>query len=377
MNPVLITAGENSGEKYGAELVRQFKKKHPSADFFGIGGKNMEKEGVEILFPITDLAVTGLVEVISHIPRIKKIFKQLEKAIIQKKPNAAILIDSPDFNLRMAKILKKYDIPVYYYISPTVWAWRKNRLKLIKKTVRKMLLIFPFEEDIYRSHNIPAVYVGHPLREKVKIRLAKEDFFKKYDLDQRKKLITLLPGSRKNEIKNHMPVLRESLKSISREYEVQYVLLLAENLEKELVSEYISNGIDDIKLITENGYEAMAYSDLILSSCGSANLEAALLETPIITFYRLSPLTYNLGIKLIKIKNYSIVNILVENKIIPELIQRDFTPEKLFSETKKILDSVEIRTTMIKQLKKIKNILGEKIASQNAANELGKLIIDI
>ena len=239
-----------------------------------------------------------------------------------------------------------------------------------------MLLIFPFEEEIYRKQNIPAVYVGHPLKEKVKVTLTKEAFFKKFCLDDKKKLITLLPGSRNNEINKHMPVLSESLKIISREYEVQFVLLLAENLEKELISEYIPDEIEDITLISENGYDAMAYSDLILSSCGSANLEAALLETPIITFYRLSSLTYNLGVRLVKIKNYSIVNILGGKKIIPELIQRDFTPETLFSETKKILDSATIRSTMIHQLKKIKEILGEKIASQNVANELERLIID-
>jgi lipid-A-disaccharide synthase len=221
------------------------------------------------------------------------------------------------------------------------------------------------------------MYVGHPLREKVKVNLTKEEFFNKYGLDKRKKLITLLPGSRYNEIKKHMPVLCESLKRIGGEYEVQFVLLIAENLEKQLISEHIPDGIDNITLITENGYEAMAFSDLILASCGSANLEAALLETPIITFYKLSSLTYNLGVKLIKIKNYSIVNILVGKKIIPELIQRDFTPENLYSEAKKILDSAKIRSIMTQQLKKIKNILGEKIASQNAANELEKLIIDI
>jgi len=371
---ILIVAGENSGEKYGASLVYQFKKINPLFTFFGIGGKQMSAEGVEIISPMEGLSVVGAIEIISHLPRIKRIFDRIKRETLIRRPVASVLIDSPDFNIRLAKILKKLSIPVLYYISPTVWAWRKGRLKTIKKTVDKMLLIFPFEERIYESRQIPAVYVGHPLKERVKISLTKEEFFEKHRLDPEKKLITVLPGSRKSEIKYHLPVLVKSIQKILKEYPVQSVLVLAENLNRNMLSDYISPDHDHIKIITDDNYEAIASSDVVLSSCGTANLEAALLETPLISFYRLSPFTYYAGVRFIRIKNYSIVNILVGEKIIPELIQRHFTSENIYKETKKIFDSAEIRSEMISNFKKIKNILGTKRASPNAARELEKLI---
>ncbi len=288
---ILIIAGENSGENYGAGLVRQFKGKNPFIEFFGIGGKHMADEGVDLLFSIKELSVVGIVEIISHLPRIKRIFAGLRKEIKHRKPLAAVLIDSPDFNLRLAKILRKLSIPVLYYISPTIWAWRKSRLKTIKKRVTKMMLIFPFEEEIYNKYNIPAVYVGHPLKERIKTSLSKEEFFRKYEIVTDRKLIALLPGSRKSEIKYHMPVLFEGLSRIKRECDVQFLLLLAENLDRSFISNFIPSNFKKVKIISEDRHEAIKFSDLILSSCGTANLESALLETPLISFYRVSSAT--------------------------------------------------------------------------------------
>jgi len=377
MNSILIIAGENSGEKYGADLVREFKKLSPSFSFFGIGGKQMAKEGVELIFSIEKLGVVGVFEIISHLPRIKKIFDRINKEVKERQPKAAVLIDSPDFNLRLAKRLKRFSIPILYYISPTVWAWREGRLRTIKKTVTRMMLIFPFEERIYEEHRIPAVYVGHPLKGKVKASFPREEFFKKYGLDLQKELISLLPGSRKSEIKYHMPVLTEALELIKSERDVQLILLLAESLDKDFIRSFIPPLLKQIKIISEDHYEAMASSDLILSACGTANLEAALLETPLIAFYRISPLTYFFGYKLAKlakIENFSIVNILAGKRIIPELIQQDFSAENIFAEAKKILSSHEVGLEMKSHFKSIKTLLGEKIASQNAAQELEGLL---
>jgi lipid-A-disaccharide synthase len=374
MASILIIAGENSGEKYGAGLVHQFKKLNPSFSFFGIGGKHMSAEGVEIIFPMEKLAVVGAIEVISHLPRLKMIFGQLEKEISERRPVASVLIDSPDFNLRLAKKIKKLSIPVLYYISPTVWAWRKGRLKIIKRAVDKILLIFPFEEKIYESYGIPATYIGHPLQERVQINLSKENFLQKHELNSQKKLITLLPGSRKSEVKYHMPVLAKAIQKIRKEIPAQFILVLAENIDEYSLSRHVPTGSDHLRVLTEDHYESIAHSDLVLSCCGTANLESALLETPFISFYRLSPLTYYAGVKFIRIKNYSIVNILAGNKIVPELIQRDFSPENIYQETKRILDSEEIRLKMISNFRKIKESLGDKKASQNAARELEKLI---
>lgn len=371
---ILVVAGENSGDKYGADLVHQFHKLHPELTFFGIGGTHMKAEGVELLYSVHDLGVIGGFEVLSHLLRIKKIFNRIQREVKKRKPTASVLIDSPDFNLRLAKKFKRLSIPVLYYISPTVWAWRKGRLKTISKTVERMMLIFPFEKKIYKESMIPAVYVGHPLKEKVKNSLTKQEFLEKYSLNPKKKLIAILPGSRKNELKYHMPVLPETLHLLHKEQDVQFILLLAENLDKSLISDFLPLFPEEMLVLAEDHYEAIAASDLVLSACGTANLEAALLETPLLAFYRISPLTYFFGRRLAKIDNFSIVNILTGRRIIPELIQRNFTPENIFQEAKKILESKEIRSEMIDQFRKIKDILGNKNASQNAANELQKLI---
>lgn len=374
MSSILIIAGENSGEKYGARLVHEFKKIHPSFSFFGIGGKEMEKKGVDLLFSVRDLAVVGAFEVISHLPRLKKIFNRLQKEIARKRPVACVLIDSPDFNLRLAKKLKNQSVPVLYYISPTVWAWRRGRLKTIKKTVQKMLLIFPFEEEIYKEQGIPATYVGHPLREFVKVSFPREEFHRKYELDLGKKLISILPGSRKSELKFHMPVLLSALERIKDEFDVQCLLLLAENLEPSSIQSFIPSDRNDLKVLKSDKYEAMTYSHLVLASCGTANLEAALLGTPLISFYRIMPLTYSVGKRFVHIKNYSIVNILAGKKVIPELIQKKFTSENILQEIKEILSSEKSRLRMIESFKSIKTILGDRQASLNAARELEKII---
>ncbi len=372
--PFLIIAGENSGEKYGARIVHEFRKLYPSTTFFGIGGKEMEKEGVDLLFSIKELALVGAFEVIAHLPRLRRIFSHLKKEIARREPVASVLIDSPDFNLRLAKVLKKKSIPVLYYISPTVWAWRKGRLKTIKNAVDKMMLIFPFEEKIYREHQIPAVYVGHPLREILKLALPKKEFLKKHNLDPSKKVITFLPGSRRSELTFHMPVIVKAIKRIQEEFNTQFLLLKAENIDDQLISGFISSSMDKIKILAEDKYEAMASSDIILAACGTANLEAALLEIPLISFYRIQPLTYLLGRPFVHIRNYSIVNILAGRRIVPELIQRDFTPQNIYWEIKRILCSAEKRMETIKDFQSIKKILGDRMASQNAAQELGKLI---
>lgn len=371
---ILIIAGEKSGEKYGANLVHQFKKIHPSSEFFGIGGKEMEAAGVKLLFTIEDLAVIGIFELISHLPRIKKIFNHTVKAVKIQRPLAAVLIDSPDFNLRLAKVLRNLSIPVLYYISPTVWAWRKRRLGTIKRTVDRMMLIFPFEEKIYQEQQIPAVYVGHPLLESIKLGMNRQEFCQKYGYDPQKRIIALLPGSRHSEIKFHMPVLMRACQLIQQDYDVQFTILQAETLQKDDLFRFIPSGSDNIKVQETHHYETIASSDLALAACGTANLEAALIETPLISFYRISPLTYRFGIKLIRIQNYSIVNILAGRKVIPELIQEEFTADNIFEEASKILDSESIKTNMIEHFQKIKESLGEKRASENAAAELSHLI---
>jgi len=334
----------------------------------------MAEEGVRLLYSVEDLALVGFFEIITHIPRLKRIFNHLEKETQRSNPVAAVLIDSPDFNLRLAKRLKKLSIPVLYYVSPTVWAWRRRRLKAIKKTVEKMLLIFPFEEKIYKQNSIPAIYIGHPLKERVKLSLSRENFLKKYNLASGKIIILILPGSRKSEVKYHMPTLIQAIEKIKREFNAQFLLLLAENLEEDHVTSVIPPHLNKLKILKQDGYEALAYSDIALSSCGTANLEAALLGTPVVSFYRISPLSYHLGVRFVKIKNYSIVNILAGEKVIPELIQRHFNAENLLRETRRILGSETVRSEMRVHFDRINSLLGDKVASENAARELEKMV---
>ncbi|MFW6132045.1 MAG: lipid-A-disaccharide synthase [Candidatus Aminicenantaceae bacterium] len=373
-NSILIITGENSGERYGADLVRQFKKINPNYSFSGIGGNSMKAEGVKLLYSIEEMNLVGIVEIITHLPHLKKIYNSIIREAQINKPKAIVFIDSPDFNLRLAKRIKKFRIPILYYISPTVWAWRQIRLKTIKKTVDKMLLIFPFEKEIYEKNKIPYVYVGHPLIEKVKVSFSQDEFFKKYNLNPQKELITILPGSREIEIKHHMPVLIEAIQKLKKRYSVHFIILKAENIELNHIKKYIPDDLKNIPIISNHHYEAIASSILSLASCGTANLESSLLGTPFISFYYLSPLTYKIGINFIKINHYSIVNILAGKTIIPELIQNNFTSDNIYKETVKIMESKEIRNQMKKNFISITRSLGKKSASQNAALELNQMI---
>jgi lipid-A-disaccharide synthase len=374
MKSIFIAAGESSGERYGADVIREYRKIFPMSSFFGIGGKHMQAEGVDIVFPIEELSAIGIFEVLTRLPHFQKIFRHLEREVETRKPAAALLIDSPDFNLRLARKLKKYGIPVLYYISPTVWAWRSRRLKTIKKFVDRMLLIFPFETKIYADHNIPASYVGHPLKHKVKVQLSRTEFQNKHGLPAGEKMVLLLPGSRQTEVKNHLPVLMEAVRRMKDGIQARFLLLLAENMNPDLIARYMSNDSQAVRVLTEDGYEAMAYSEIALSACGTANLEVALLGTPLIAFYRVSPLTYYPFRRLVKIHDYSIVNILAGKTVVPELIQRRFTAAGLAETTKFILFSEEKKTAMRAEFERIKESLGEARAAENAALELEKII---
>ncbi|MGQ9671595.1 MAG: lipid-A-disaccharide synthase [Candidatus Aminicenantales bacterium] len=376
MNSVLIVAGENSGEKYGADVVREFKKNHPRFAFFGIGGASMAAAGVELIYPVEALSGVGIFEVLSSLPRLHRLFRGVEREVESRKPRAAVLIDCPDFNLRLAKRLKRMGVPVLYYISPTVWAWRSGRLKTIKKVVDRMLLIFPFEKPLYDQHGIPAVFVGHPLKHKIQIQLNREEFRRKYSLPTGPPLVSLLPGSRPTEMQNHWPILRQAISKMKSEIRVVFLWVVAESLGQEWVKRLREAAGEEERVLTKDGYEAMAYSDLVLSACGTANLEAALLNTPLIAFYRLSPFTYYPFRPLVKIKDYSIVNILAQKRIIPELIQRRFTADRLAEEAVKLLRSEGRRAQMRAELTKLQSLLGEENAARNVAQELAKLIAE-
>jgi lipid-A-disaccharide synthase len=374
MKSILIVAGENSGDRHGADVVREFKRRHADVAFFGVGGERLAEEGVDICCSIKELSAVGIVEVITRLPQIRRVFTLLEKEVQARNPAAAVLIDSPDFNLRLAKKLHKAGIPVLYYISPTVWAWRSGRLKIIRKVVNRMCLIFPFEKKLYDDNGIPAVFVGHPLKDKVTARLSKDEFLSKYSLPRQGPLITLLPGSRRTEIKNHMPVLISAARRLRTEIPAHFLLILAESIDRDYLHRYLPRGEEGIDVLTRDGYDAVAHSDLVLSACGTANLETALLGTPFIAFYRLSPLTYYPFHRLVRIRVYSIVNILAAKTVVPELIQGRFSTARLVRETKALLFSGESRAKMKEEFRRIADLLGQEKASAGVTRELEEIV---
>lgn len=374
MNHILIVAGESSGERYGADVVSEFRKLRPSPEFFGVGGKRMAEAGVDLLFSVDELSAVGIFEVVSRLPHFCRIFRLLEKEVDARSPAAALLIDSPDFNLRLAKRLKASGVPVVYYISPTVWAWRRGRLRAVRRYVDRMLLIFPFEQKIYDEHGVRATFVGHPLRDKVVVNLGRDEFLTKYHLRADAPLVCLLPGSRPTELKYHLPVLAGAVERLRGQMDIQFVLVLAENLTRADLDRLLPASGKEILVLTEDAYEAMAYSDLVLSACGTANLEAALLGTPLIAFYRLSPLTYYPFRRLLRISDYSIINILAGKKIVPELIQREFNSRRLVDEIRSLLSSEERRSSMRAEFARLRSELGTGRAAANAARELAGVL---
>ena len=376
MKSILIVAGENSGDSHGADVVREFKRRHSDVVFFGVGGERLAEEGVEICSSIKELSAVGIFEVITRLPQIRRVFTLLENEVQARNPAAAILIDSPDFNLRLAKKLHKSGIPILYYISPTVWAWRSGRLKIIRRVVNRMCLIFPFEKKLYDDSGIPAVFVGHPLKDKVTARMSREEFLSEYSLPRQGPLITLLPGSRRTEIKNHMPVLISAARRLRTEIPAHFLLVLAESIDRNYLHRYLPRGEEGIDVLTRDGYDAVAHSDLVLSACGTANLETALLGTPFIAFYRLSPLTYYPFHRLVKIRAYSIVNILAGKTVVPELIQGRFSTAPLVGATKALLSSAERRAKMKEEFRRIVDLLGQEKASASVARELDGIVFD-
>lgn len=375
MTSVLIVAGESSGDRHAAGLVRAFRTLDPSVRFFGTGGPALGGEGVEILSPIQDLSLVGVAEILTSLPRVKRIFDRVVAECEARRPAAAVLVDSPDFNLRLAKALRKRGVPVLYYISPTVWAWRRGRLKTIKANVDKMLLIFPFEREIFRKAGIPAVYVGHPLVERLEAGFDRGAFARRHGLDPSRRIVALLPGSRRSEIRYHMPVLAEAAARIRGAYGAQLVLVRADGLGEDELRVALPAGLaGGLTVVGGSAFDAMAASDLVLSACGTATLEAALAGTPLIAFYRISGLTYALGRPFVRAKHYCIVNILAGERVVPELIQRGFTADRLEAEARRLLDSDESRARMKKAFAEVRARLGDDKASPRAARELAALL---
>ena len=371
----LLSAGEASGDNYGAQLITALRQLAPGAEFFGMGGANMRAAGFDVLIHANEVAVVGLVEVITHLPAIRRRFKAVVAEAARRRPDAAILIDFPDFNLRLARELHALGIPVFYFISPQIWAWRTGRVEQIKKYVRKMIVIFPFEQEFYRSHGVDVAYVGHPLAFLRLPEVSREEFVARYKLDPNKQWIALLPGSRKREVHLNLPPLMDAVELLQKEgNDFEYLLPVASTLDKEWVRYQLGPAYKSVKL-TENAQATVMLSRAAVVASGTATVETALTGTPFVVVYRLFLLTWLLGRRLVKLDTFAMPNLIAGKKIVPELIQGDFTGDAVVRELKKILPDGSAREEMQAALAEVKGKLAVMEApALRAAQEILKAI---
>ena len=365
---VMMIAGEASGDLHGAGVVRALRSLHHTLDIYGVGGDRMQREGMQLVYHVNELSVMGFAEVVKQLPRIYSVEKTLEQLLKLKRPDVVVLIDYPGFNLRFARIAKQNGVPVVYYISPQVWAWRKSRIKKMKGTVDAMLVVFPFEEQMYREKGVDAEFVGHPLLESLRTEFERENFFKRYGLDPRKRLVGILPGSRIQEIENIFPVMLSAARGIVAQDDVNVAVGVAPTLEEKYFKTMYN--VEGVHLITGATYDLMAHSDVAIVTSGTATLETALLGTPLIVVYKTSWLTYLIGRLFVRVKNIGLVNIVAGKQIVPEFIQHRATAGNLVREALRLLNDERAATDMREELSKLKGMLGERGASQRVAERI-------
>jgi len=372
---ILIVAGETSGDLHGAHLVKAALSLDPKLHFYGVGGEHLRSTGTEVIFDSSEVAVVGIVEVFSKLRAIIRAFRWLKRSLDVDKPALAILIDFPDFNLRLAQHANKRGIPVFYYISPQVWAWRKGRIKKIAKLVRKLVVILPFEVSFYRQRGIDCEFVGHPLIDIVKPHLSKEKAREIFRLDKDKRTIGLLPGSRREEVQKLLPVLLKSAHLLLQDFsELQFIMPIAPAINRCEIEEYISRFNVEVRLVDKHIYDMLNICDVIITASGTATLEAAIMNTPMVIVYKVSFLSYLVGWLLVNVKNIGLVNLIAERRIVPELIQRQASPINIFNETSKMLKNPHLLSTIKGDLKRVREKLGNQGASQRAAQILYRFI---
>lgn len=335
---VMIIAGEASGDLHGSSLVRAAHALDPSLAFFGIGGAMMREAGVDTLVDAREMAVVGLVEVAAHFPTIYRAFRKMERILKQNPPDLLILIDYPDFNLRLAGVAKAAGVKVLYYISPQVWAWRVGRVKKIARIVDRMAVVFPFEVPFYEREGVPVSFVGHPLVDSARPTMSREEACTAFGIDATRKVVGLFPGSRIQEIRKHLPLLLESARILKQRFpELQFILPLATSLVRSDVDPYLESAPVPVTVQSGKGYDVIRVCDAIVTVSGTVTLEIALLGVPMAIIYKLSPLTYLIGKRLIRVDHIGICNIVADRRVVREMIQHEADPGLIAEELTRIL----------------------------------------
>ncbi len=337
---------------YGAQLIEALRRRDPRVEFFGVGGDRMRAAGCDTVVDAKDLSVVGITEILSHLPKIYGLFQHLIKEANKRKPDLAIVIDAPAFNWRVARQMKKRGIPVVYYVAPQFWAWRQGRVRLLRDYIGKALVIFPFEEKFYRDRGVDATFVGHPLADLPHPAIARNDYAAQFHLDPAKHWIALMPGSRVKEVHMNLPTILEAAAQLGPDYE--FLLPVAPTLERAFLLSVI--GRQGITLVPES-LPALWHSRAGIIASGTATVEAAMMRTPFVMVYRVSPLTYLLGKPRVKVLRFAMVNLIAGEEVVPELVQHDFTAQNVFTRLQEILPDGPARERMLEGFAKVKTLL--------------------
>ena len=389
---ILISAGEASGEMYGAGLIEALRRSEPSLEFFGVGGEKMRAAGCDTVVDAKDLSVVGITEILSHLPKIWTLFRKLIAEADKRKPDLAIVIDSPAFNWRVARQMKKRGIPVVYYVCPQFWAWRQGRVRLLRKYVDKALVIFPFEEKFYRDRGVDAEFVGHPLAEMTRPTISRDAYAAQYGLDVGRQWITLMPGSRAKEVRMNLPGILAAAGLLGKEYE--FLLPVAPTLDTEFIRRftqlsddahvrggagggtrpYTTSPVVDSLHVVPTALPALAHSRAGIVASGTATVEAAMMGTPFVMVYRVTPLTYLLGRSTVKVPYFAMVNLIAGEEVVPELVQGDFTAERVVAEIKRIIPDGEPRQKMLAGLRKVRDRLQGDVQGMHPADRAAQAV---
>jgi lipid-A-disaccharide synthase len=365
---VMLVVGEASGDLHGAQLVKALSEQDPGLRFFGVAGEQLKQTRFEILFSASQLAGMGLVELAGSVGNIWKAYGVLRRALRERRPDLLVLIDFPEFNLRLAKLAKELKIPVLYYISPQIWAWRRGRVRQIARWVDHMAVVFPFEVSFYEQRGVQVTFVGHPLLDIVRCRESRETVLTQLGLDITKRTIGILPGSRRGELVHHLPVLLDAAVRLRREMEIQFIVIRASTVERREIETMLERVPFKVPIVEDKRYDAVNACDLAWTASGTVTVETALLLKPMIIVYRLSWLTYALARMLVKVKYIGMVNIVAGDAVVPELVQADFTVERVVSESRKLLNNPDLRNMLIKKLAALREKLGAPGAARRVAD---------
>lgn len=364
---ILVITGELSGELHAYHLVKALGRSLPGAVFTGIGGKKLQEAGMQIIYDYSTISVTGISEIFAKLKYIRQAYWAVKRYMAREHPSLTILVDFPGFNLRVAKLARSQSVPVVYFIPPQVWAWRKSRIRKIRERVNKVICILPFEKKLYEQYGVNAAYVGHPFLSTVKPQYSETEFWKKLGMKRENPVITLLPGSRENEVVKHMPVMLAVINNMAKKLSKMTILLpIAENVASGLVDKYLE-GYPNIRILKAMSLDAMAYCDIAIAASGSVTLEAAILGTPTIVLYKISFLSYMLARMLVNVRYISLPNIIAGKEIFPEFIQQ-LDPEKI---AEKALYMVKNGREMIRDdLQMVRNKLGTSNSYERAKDEI-------